>query len=112
LGYQKLNKNVFFGSMSLSGRVCHQIIFCSDVSACWWWGRHNVVSEQKNNDKVVWVALPEQGLVAGDVTKWYQSHGFNTEPGWAMLVEVEAKFWKRIVVEMDKIQVQSPWFQH
>jgi hypothetical protein len=30
-------------------------------------------------------------LVAGDVTNWYQSHGFNTEPGWAMLVEAEAK---------------------
>jgi hypothetical protein len=30
-------------------------------------------------------------LVAGDVTKWYQSHGFNTEPRWAMLMEVEEK---------------------
>jgi hypothetical protein len=30
-------------------------------------------------------------LVVGDVTNWYQSHGFNTEPGWAMLVEVEEK---------------------
>jgi hypothetical protein len=25
-------------------------------------------------------------MVAGDVTNWYQSHGFDTEPGWAMLV--------------------------
>jgi hypothetical protein len=30
-------------------------------------------------------------LLVGDVTNWYQSQGFNTEPGWAMLVEVEAK---------------------
>jgi hypothetical protein len=30
-------------------------------------------------------------LVARDITKWYQTHGFNTEPRWAMLVEVEAK---------------------
>jgi hypothetical protein len=45
-----------------------------------------------------------------DVTKWYQSHGFDTEPGWAMLVEVEARLRKRIVVEMDKIQVQSHGF--
>jgi hypothetical protein len=36
------------------------------------------------------VTLPDL-LVVGDVTKWYQSHGFNTEPGWAMLVEVEEK---------------------
>ena len=41
-------------------------------------------------------------LVVGDVTKLYQSHGFNTEPGWAMLVEDEEKFWKIIIVEMDK----------
>jgi hypothetical protein len=32
---------------------------------------------------------------------------FNTEPGWAMLVEIEAKVSERIVVEVDKIQVQS-----
>jgi hypothetical protein len=60
---------------------------------------------------VAWPSL----LVAGDITKWYhrkdshsgsdiarpfdgwghykwyQIQGFNTEPGWAMLVEVEAK---------------------
>jgi hypothetical protein len=30
--------------------------------------------------------------VVGDVTNWYQSHGFNTELGWAMLVEVEEFF--------------------
>jgi hypothetical protein len=41
--------------------------------------------------------------VVGDVTKWYQSMVFNTEPGWAMLVENEAKFLERIVVEVDKI---------
>jgi hypothetical protein len=32
---------------------------------------------------------------------------FNTEPGWAMLVEIEAKFLERIVVEVDKIQSQG-----
>jgi len=36
------------------------------------------------------VTLPDL-LVARDVAKWYQSHGFNTDPGWAMLVEVEEK---------------------
>jgi hypothetical protein len=44
--------------------------------------------------------------------KLVSEHGFNTEPGWAMLVEVEAKVSKRIVVEMDKIQVQSQGFKH
>jgi hypothetical protein len=29
---------------------------------------------------------------------------FNTEPGWAMLVEVETRVQKRIFVEIDKIQ--------
>jgi hypothetical protein len=48
--------------------------------------------------------------LVGDVTKWYQSHGFNTEPGWAMKVEVEEKVSEKIVVEMDKIEVQSPVF--
>jgi len=57
------------------------------------------------------VAFPDL-LVVGDVTNWYKRHGFNTKLGWAMLVEVEAKVQKRIVVEMFKIQVQSPWFQH
>jgi hypothetical protein len=55
------------------------------------------------------VALPDL-LVVGDVTIWYQSQGFNTEPGWAMLVEVEAKYSERIVVEVDKIRVQSQGF--
>jgi hypothetical protein len=35
---------------------------------------------------------------------------FNTKPGWAMLVEIEEKFSERIVVEVDKIQVQSQGF--
>jgi hypothetical protein len=30
-------------------------------------------------------------LVVGNITKWYQIHGFNTEPGWARKVEVEEK---------------------
>jgi hypothetical protein len=29
--------------------------------------------------------------VDGDVTNWYQSHGFNINPGWAMSVEVKEK---------------------
>jgi hypothetical protein len=48
------------------------------------------------------VALPDL-LVARDITVRYQSQGFNTEPGWAMLVEVEAKVSERIVVKVDKI---------
>jgi hypothetical protein len=35
---------------------------------------------------------------------------FNTEPGWAMLVEIEEKVSERIVVEVDKIRVQSQGF--
>jgi hypothetical protein len=31
------------------------------------------------------VVLPDW-LVAGDVTNWYHSHGFDVEPRWAMLV--------------------------
>jgi hypothetical protein len=34
-------------------------------------------------------------LVAGDVTNWYQSLGFNIEPRWTMLVEVEEKVSKK-----------------
>jgi hypothetical protein len=34
-------------------------------------------------------------LVAGDVTNSYQSHGFNTDPGWAKKVEVEEKVFER-----------------
>jgi hypothetical protein len=39
-------------------------------------------------------------------------HGYNTEPRWAMLVVVEEKVSKRIVVEVDKIRVQSQGFKH
>jgi hypothetical protein len=51
------------------------------------WGCYKLVSEKKY---VYSVSMPDL-LVVGDVTNWYQSHGFNTEPGWAMLVEVETK---------------------
>jgi hypothetical protein len=44
--------------------------------------------------------------------KLVSEHGYNTEPGWTMLVEVEAKFSERIVIEVDKIQVQSQGFKH
>jgi hypothetical protein len=36
--------------------------------------------------------------------------GYNTEPGWAMLVEVEARVSERIVVKVDKIRVLSQGF--
>jgi len=39
-------------------------------------------------------------------------HGYNVEPGWAMLVVVEAKVSERIVIEVDKILVQSQGFKH
>jgi hypothetical protein len=37
-------------------------------------------------------------------------HGYNTEPGWAMLVEVEERVSKRVFVEMDKTQVLTQGF--
>jgi hypothetical protein len=37
-------------------------------------------------------------------------HSYNTEPGWAMLVEVEARVLERIVVEVDKIRVLTQGF--
>jgi hypothetical protein len=35
---------------------------------------------------------------------------FNTEPKWAMLVEVEARVSKGVVVQMDKTQVLTQGF--
>jgi hypothetical protein len=50
-------------------------------------------------------------VVAGDVTNWYQSHGFNTEPGWAMLVEVEAKiFRKELLSKWTKFKFRAHGF--
>ena len=40
----------------------------------------------------------------------YHSHGFDTEPGWAMLVDVEARVSERIVVEVDKIRILTQGF--
>jgi hypothetical protein len=60
------------------------------------------IRAQKAKLRLFLVALPNL-LVAGDVTIWYQSHGYNTEPRWAMLEEVEAIFLERIVVKVDKI---------
>ena len=37
-------------------------------------------------------------------------HGYNTESGWAMLVEVEEKVLERVVVEVDKIRVLTHGF--
>jgi hypothetical protein len=57
----------------------------------------------------VLVAFPSL-LVVGDVTNMVSEHGYNTEPGWAMLVEVEARVSERIVVEVDKIRVLTHGF--
>jgi hypothetical protein len=38
-------------------------------------------------------------------------HGYNTELGWAMLVEVEARVSEGVVVEMEKTQISNPRFQ-
>jgi hypothetical protein len=45
--------------------------------------------------------------VVRDVTIWYQIHGYNTDLGWAMLVEVEERVSKRIVVKVEKNRVLS-----
>jgi hypothetical protein len=37
--------------------------------------------------------------------KMVSEHGYNTEPGWAMLMVVEARVSEGVVVEMDKTQV-------
>jgi hypothetical protein len=37
-------------------------------------------------------------------------HGYNTEPRWAILVEVEARVSEGFVVEMDKTQVLTQGF--
>jgi hypothetical protein len=59
----------------------------------------------------VLVALPEP--VGGwGCYNMVSEHGYNTEPGWAMLVENEAKVSERIVVEVDKIRVQTHGFKH
>jgi hypothetical protein len=50
-------------------------------------------------------------LVAGDVTNWYQSHGFNTELGWAMLVVVEAKVSEKNCCRNGKNSSSEPRFQ-
>jgi hypothetical protein len=56
------------------------------------------------------VALPSL-LVAGDVTNWYQSQGFNTEPRWAMLVEVEAKVSEKNCCQNGQNSSSEPRFQ-
>jgi hypothetical protein len=57
------------------------------------------------------VALPDL-LVAGDVTNWYQSQGFNTEPGWAMLVEVEEKVSEKNCCRNGQNSSSEPRFKH
>ena len=37
-------------------------------------------------------------------------HGSNTESGWVMLVEVEARVSEGVVVEMDKTQILTQGF--
>jgi hypothetical protein len=72
------------------------------------WGHYKLVLEL--SEVYVWVAFPDL-LVAGDVTNWYQSHGFNTEPGWAMLVEVEAKFSEKNCCQNGQNSSSEPWVQ-
>jgi hypothetical protein len=45
--------------------------------------------------------------MAGDITNWYQSHGFDTEPGWAMLVVNETRFQSELLSKGTKFEVQS-----
>ena len=42
--------------------------------------------------------------------KLVSEHGFNTEPGWAMLVEIKTRVSERVVVKMDKTQVLNQGF--
>jgi hypothetical protein len=42
-------------------------------------------------EKYVYRVMLPGLLVVGDVTNWYQSQGFDTEPGWAMVVVNETK---------------------
>jgi hypothetical protein len=49
--------------------------------------------------------------VAGDVTIWYQSQGFNTEPGWAMLVVVEEKVLEKNCCRNGQNSSSEPRFQ-
>ena len=37
-------------------------------------------------------------------------HGYNIEPGWAMLVEFEARVLEGVVVEMEKTDVLTQGF--
>jgi hypothetical protein len=50
--------------------------------------------------------------VVGDVTKWYQSHGFKTKPGWARIVEVEKKkgFRKELLSKWTNFKFRSHGF--
>jgi hypothetical protein len=50
-------------------------------------------------------------LVVRDVTIWYQSQGFNTEPGWAMLVEVEEKVSEKNCCQNGQNSSSEPWVQ-
>jgi hypothetical protein len=50
-------------------------------------------------------------LLVGYVTIWYQRQGFNTEPGWAMLVEVEEKVSEEDCCQNGKNSSLEPWVQ-
>ena len=55
------------------------------------------------------VALP--GLFFDqECYKLVLEHGYNTEPEWAMLVEIEARVSEGVFVEMDKTQVLTHGF--
>jgi hypothetical protein len=45
------------------------------------WGSYKMVLEKQKQRYSGLGSVTRQRLKVGDVTKWYQSHGFNTEPG-------------------------------
>jgi hypothetical protein len=74
-------------------------------------GCYKLVSELVYSRQGVWVSLPDSGVDGrGMLQIGIRAKVFNAEPGWAMLVEIEEKVSKIIVVEVDKIRVQSQGF--
>jgi hypothetical protein len=61
----------------------------------------------KGKVKVSSVALPDWGHRPRDVTNWYQSQGFDTEPGWAMLVVSETRFQRELLLKGTKLNCKA-----
>jgi hypothetical protein len=53
------------------------------------------------------VPLPDTGRRPGDITNWYQSQGFNTKPGWAMLVVREIRFQRELLSKGTKLNCRA-----